>query len=252
MIGEIAGGVGSALGSIFGGGGADEDRIRQIIESLDPVDRETLLKEAQAGSSAYEDVTSDPSLRKNQMAEITALRSLADQGGMGIQERTALNEAMDQTAAQEQMQRGAITQGMAARGMGGSGTELASALANQQGAATRNAKAGAQAASDAATRRIQALRDMGTASGNVRNQDWGEASQKASAQDAMSRFNASQRLGAENQAWNQQYQRAGLATGQYGDMAEQTRRRGSSVGEALGQTAGGLYDYYNKKDEEGV
>jgi hypothetical protein len=81
------------------------------------------------------------------------------------------------------MARGAIGQNMAARGVGGSGVEIASQLANQQGAANRNSMAGTQAAADARQRAIAALMGSANIAGNVRGQD-----------SALAQFNASQRL----------------------------------------------------------
>ncbi len=180
--------VGSGLGELIGGGAAARAR-RRALEELRGVKEE-------AGPSAYENIRSlsDPTLRLAQMGALRQLQETGGAGGLDLGSRVALNQAAADTARRERGSREAILQQMAMRGAGGSGASLAAQLANQQGAAERNAMSGEQAAADARARALAATAQSGELAGGIRGQDWGEASQRAGALDALSRFNASQRL----------------------------------------------------------
>lgn len=217
-----AGALGTAGGAILGeflGGDGDKER-RRILELLQGVDEQT-------GEVA-------PDMRRNMSSAVDYLRNLYSEGGMDAQSRAALGQAQQANAAREQGARGAITQNAAMRGVGGSGTEIAAQLANQQGAANRNAMAGAQSAADARQRAIAALQGSASIAGGVRGQD-----------SALAQFNASQRL-----------RKAGMMAGAYGDSAAAADRAGDQsrfdfgqLGGMLGAGLSGLSS--KKKDDEG-
>lgn len=212
-IGQMGG---SVLGSIFGGDG-DEER-RRALELLANVDEQT-------GEVA-------PDMRRSQASAVDSLRDIYARGGMDAQAQAALGQAQQSNAARERMGRGAIQQGAQMRGVGGSGVDIAAQLANQQGAANRNAMAGTQAAGDARTRAIQSLMGSAGIAGNVRGQD-----------SALSQFNASQRL-----------RKAGMMSGVETSNAAAADQRGADQRFDFGQLGGflgaGLSGLSSKKNDE--
>lgn len=203
--GELAG---SFLGEMFGGD--DRDAAMRAISGVN----------AEANPLKAE----DPRLKKLQMQALEQMYATASQGGMDPQAKAALLQAQTQNAAAERGARGAITQNAQARGVGGSGVEYLSSLANQQGAASRNNLAGTQAAGDARTRALMAMQGTLSGGGSVRGSDLNYQNSKA----AIDQFNAAQRL-----------KKAAMMAGQYSDRADRT----SSMGGGLGGAAGGLYGY---------
>lgn len=198
LLGDLTGGIGSLLG-----GSGDDNAAKDAWNKLNP-----------------EAMPTDPRLRQQQLDTLAALRSIASSGGMRTQDRVAYNQAATETNRSEAARRHAVLSSMAARGMGGSGNELASDLIGEQGGADRNAMVGQQTAADANQRALQALTQGGQYAGAVRGQD-----------DAMSRFNAGQRVQkAAGQAGV--YERAG----QRG--SEQWGKFGSSVGDDIGDLFG--------------
>lgn len=215
-IGQMGGGI---LGSMFGDDGDDERR--RMLEILNGVNAET-------GEVA-------PDMRRNMVSAVDYLRNLYSEGGMDPQARAALGEAQDSNAAAERMSRGAITQNAAMRGTGGSGVEIAAQLANQQGAANRNAASGTRAAADARTRAIGALQSSADIAGGVRGQD-----------SALAQFNAAQRL-----------RKAGMQAGVYGDAAASQdagaaaqRADWGNIGGFLGAGLSGLSSKKPKGEDE--
>jgi hypothetical protein len=80
--------------------------------------------------------------------------------------------------------------------LGGSGLELLAQLQNQQDSATRASARDTDVAAQAQQRALDALIQGGTVAGNIRNQDFNEAAQRANAQDAAARFNAQKQQAA--------------------------------------------------------
>lgn len=212
-LGQMGGAV---VGQLFGDDGDDERR--RAIELL-------LNANVETGEVA-------PEMRRSMASAVDYLRDLYSAGGMDAQSKAALGQAQESNAAREKMSRGAITQNAAMRGGGGAGTEIAAQLANQQGAANRNAMAGAQTAADSRRRAIQALMGSANLAGNVRGQD-----------SALAQFNAAQRL-----------RQAQAAAGQYGQNANAADASGQQSRFDFGQLGGfmgaGLSGLSSKKKDE--
>ena len=103
---------------------------------------------------------------------------------------------MDTVSRQARMQRYAIMQNMEARGLSGSGTEIAMALAAHQAEVEGLSVAGSEAAARGEERAFQATISAGQMAGEIAQQDWQREAQKASALDAIATFNASQSMKA--------------------------------------------------------
>jgi hypothetical protein len=89
--------------------------------------------------------------------------------------------------------RGAIMQGMAQRGQGGSGMELLELLDSAQDATDRQSQASLDIAGQNEDRALAAIMNRGNMAGSIRGQEFGEDAARAEAQDAINRFNAGNR-----------------------------------------------------------
>jgi len=130
-----------------------------------------------------------PELRAQEMATLDQLNQIVSGGGLTDIDRARLAEIRAQQAAQERGGRQAILQGMAQRGLGGGGSELAAYLQAQQSGADRAALEGAQVAAEAQSRQLQAGLQRAGLAGNIGERDYTRQAQKAEAQDIINRFN---------------------------------------------------------------
>ena len=145
---------------------------------------------AQAGDSAFSNISVDPRLKDMQMGSISALDDIIKGGGLNDQDRANLARIQSETAQADRGRREAILQNLGARGMSGSGQELLAQLSSSQAASDRSSQAGLDVAGQAQARALQAIQNQGTMAGNLRSQDYGEQQQLAAAKDAISKFNA--------------------------------------------------------------
>jgi hypothetical protein len=144
----------------------------------------------QQGSSAMNGVATDPRLKQAQLQALSSLQNISNNGGRTLQDQANENQVLGQSNQQEASNRAAILQNMQTRGMAGSGFELASQLAGQQGAATRANQQMTDINAQAQQRALQAIQMGGTMSGQMQSQDFGQQAQVASANDIISRFNS--------------------------------------------------------------
>jgi hypothetical protein len=243
-IGGIAGGLGEVLGGLFGGGDDEQKkaaaaiaRLQQIYGNLTPATAEALMRAGQAGNAAGV----DPAGQQAMADALAHLQGVYQSGGMTEADRLAQEQATQAANQNEASQRGAIMQEMASRGQAGGGAELAARLASQQQTANAAHMAGSSSAQAAQARALAAMAESGQLGGQMT----AAAQRAAAARDAMAQFNASQRLGAQGMAWDQQMQKAqGLAggaaaeAGYYGGEAQRQREKAAGIGRAAGQTVG--------------
>ena len=152
------------------------------------------------GGSELGKYTEDPRTRNAQLKALEGLTREVDYQGMTPEDANAFAKARGEAGAMDAGFRGAADQQMAARGMQSGIGAYAAALGAGQAATNRGSEMGLQASADSRQRYLQALNSLGSMGGNVRGQDFGIASQRAQAQDAINRFNTGQRT--QNQAYN--------------------------------------------------
>jgi hypothetical protein len=227
----IAAGVsvaGALLGQLLAGKDrAEAERIMQQVRNefgqIDPAKVKMLAMDPQA------DTAMSDSLER--MGDV--VRS----GGMTVQDRASLNDALDATGRQERAQRSAIL----SRFRGGDSSQaLLAALTNQQGAAERAQGAGLSAAGEAQRRYFQALRDRA---------GMGQAVQDS--RSAVDRWNNSY----GQQAWENKFRtvagKAGLdqaAAGQRRADADRTAGAWAGVGDYGGRAVMQYDDDKRRKD----
>ena len=203
------------------------------FEGFDPrlADLETVDR------SNFGDIATDPRLQNEQMDSLNALDDIISGGGMTLSDEANLGAIQSDVAQADRGRREAIQQGMAQRGMGGSGMDLLAQLDSSQAATDRASQAGMDVAGMAQQRALDAIMNSGNMAGQMRGQDFGEQAQVAQAQDAISQFNAQNanamnqyNTGAQNQgaqynsagqnSMNQYNQGVGMQTQQYNADAQ--------------------------------
>lgn len=162
---------------------------------LTPEEAQTVLQQ----NTGLSEIATDPRLRAAQMGALSSLQEIGDNKGLTATDRAKLQQMSDDVGTAERGSREAILANARARGIGGSGLELASLLQGQQGAAQRRSQEGLNIAAMAEQRALDALMQAGQLGGQVRGQDFSEAARVAEAQDAINRFNAANKQSVLNQ-----------------------------------------------------
>lgn len=179
--GALAGGAIGGLTGLLGGDSGITPLTPEEIASM------------QAGNTEFDKIRMDPGAMNAWTGALRQMQGVAGQNGMDLQSRVAQRQAQAMAAQHEQMQRQALLQQAGSAQRYGSGGLLAAQMGAQQGGFNTVGMAGAQNAADARTRAIQAMAMSGNMAGNIRGQQFGEAAARAQSQDAINRFNASQR-----------------------------------------------------------
>lgn len=216
--GAVAGGLAGLLGGILGAGGDSPspeqiaaEEYRQQLEQLGMPPEEAykialqkfqylgdiapeLEQIAQVQDSELQGISTDPELRRQQLAAIAQAETEAQTGLTGT-DRSDINKIERGLGQQLRSARESALQRLASRGTLDSGLALASELEGQQAAAQQSADLGAEIAKQAMARRTAAAERLLSGASNVRTQDFNEAAQKAQAQDAINKFRSSQSQG---------------------------------------------------------
>jgi hypothetical protein len=240
-------------------GNADKDQ--GMAEFLDAI-----KQYEQSGNNQYswlEDFQGGPELGSSEMGKIQsnpqyaqfeqqALRDLEQQSKDGLSAR----DLADMAQLESQVNRsnsgriGAIQQGMAARGMGGSGMELVAQMQAAQDATERQALASLEKNAQVQQGRRDATSQLGNMAGQLQGRDFQQAAQKAAAQDAINRFNTAntwnqnqmnhqgrQGIANQNVAQNNQFQQNVMGAKQGG--AQMTFNKGVDANNARNASKGG-------------
>jgi hypothetical protein len=216
LLGAAASGLGGLIGGLFGSDNeaAAEEARRQALQEISGVRIPTIEEQQIAlerlqlqgtldpimegvetlGPSEMGAISLDPELRAAQMAALRDMGSIA-RGGLSATDRANINEIRARNAQQVRAQEESIMQEMARRGMGGSNQELVARMQAAQMGANRASSEGDRIAAMAEQARREALSQQASMAGNVRGADFGEASAKAQAADAIARFNAANKQG---------------------------------------------------------
>ncbi len=181
----------------------DEAQNNAYFEMLG-IDAPTLdtLDVQQQQGTGLGGIEEDSRLRAYQLQALEQLGRIAQAGGgMTAQDAEAFNRARQESGAMDAGLRGAAQQRAAQRGILGSNAAYAADLGAAQQATNRGSAMQSQAASDSRQRYLQALDALSGQASGVRGQDYGVASNAATAQDAINRFNAGMRW--DNSRFNQ-------------------------------------------------
>jgi hypothetical protein len=146
-----------------------------------------LEQQINAGISQVSQIQEDKATRDAQMGGLNLLKERAA-SGLNATDRASLNQVRNQAAIDNQGKLEAIRQNMAARGMGGSGAELAQELGAASSANSEESAAGDRIAAQAQQAALQAAIQSGQLGGQIRGQDFEVAKAKADAADRFKLF----------------------------------------------------------------
>lgn len=171
-------------------------QMQQYVEAgmISPEEAQTVLM----GPSAYEGIKVDPAARQAQSDALRQLSDITEGGGLTAIDKSKISNIQDEIDTSNRGAQGAIVQNAAERGVGGSGLDLAARLSAQQGAATTGAKRSTDVAALAQQRALDTIAAKANLGGSMRTQDFGEASTKAAARDAIEKFNTTNRQAVIN------------------------------------------------------
>ena len=191
-----------------------------------------LYQQDDAGINKF---TEDSRLRDYQLKALEGLGDVVDAKGMTAEDAAAYNRARQMAGSIDNGLRGAAEHQAAARGTLGSTSGYVGSLMGAQAATNRAADMGLQAAADSRDRYMKALDSLGGQSGAVRGQDFGIASQRAAAQDAINRFNVGQK-------WQTQMYNLGVP--------QQNFENQMGLSDQRGRFAKGMADLYNGRADQ--
>lgn len=145
-------------------------------------------QQIEMGASQVAQIKENEELKNAQMQALSALGERA-RGGLTPEDRAALAEARERIEQDTQARQASIMQNMQARGMAGSGAELAARLAGSQAASERGADFGRDLGAQSAARALEAARQYGTFAGTMQADEFQRARTRAEAEDELAEFN---------------------------------------------------------------
>jgi len=166
--------------------------------------------------SKVSQIQEDKALRENQ---VRALQEISKRGRAGLtpEERAEFNKGRGEVQRDLEAKNQQIIQNMAMRGQSGGGAEIAARLLASQESADRASEESDRINAAASARALEAIRQSGQLSGELRGQDFSIEAAKAGAQDEFDRFNV------ENQIARQQRNVEGRNVAQATNLAETQR-----------------------------
>ncbi len=207
--------------------------LSKLIPSLERQVMQGTMTAAQAQAvlqqaSEMQNVQTDAQSLAAQRAGLSRLNDIATQAGMTEQDRAQLVENMNLTNANAASQRNAQLQQLQMQGNAGTGAELATRLSGAQSSAAANAMAGANIATSAQARALQALQSGIQGNANLNQAQWSQQAERAKAQDVVNQFNASaqnqmalQNAASQNQANLANFNMANTIAGKNTEIANQ-------------------------------
>lgn len=168
---------------------------QQVLQGVvTPEEAQTYLQQA----SEMANINVDPSLYASQKEALAGYKDIIANKGLDAISQAQLGQIASQEQAQARGAREAILQNAQARGVGGSGLELASQMQAQQAGASQQSQRDMDVAANAQQRALQALQASGQLGGQMQSQQFGQQAQQAAAQDAINAFNAQNRQQVSN------------------------------------------------------
>lgn len=147
-----------------------------------------LEKAIEEAHSKFADIKRDDELRQTQLEALEDVKRQARLGASPA-DLAAAKKLKSQLGQESQAKMESILQGAQARGMGGSGAELAAQLSESQAGANREAQAAEDLAAKLFARSQGAQELKSKLAGQLRQEDFTEEGLKAQAEDQFTRFN---------------------------------------------------------------
>jgi hypothetical protein len=190
------------------------------MQSVQGVVNPNQIQVANQAPSGYNNISLDPSTRAAQINALSQYTNLANAGGLDPAAKLALQQTIDAANTQAQGARGALQEQAQAMGQGGGDFALTQQAIANQGASNNAATQGLETAAIAEANKQAALNQMANIGGQVNASDYGQAANKAAAQNTIN-------------ATNQGYQNAANT----GNVANQIQTGEFNTGTAQGVNA---------------
>ena len=182
-----------------------------------------LEQQIDVGISKASQIQENPALKDTQMQALNLIKERAA-GGLNAQDRANLNNIRNQAAIDQQGKLESIRQNMAARGLSGSGAELAQQLGAAQSAGSEEAAGSDRMAAQAQQAALQAAMQSGQLGGQIRSQDFDVEKAKADAADRFKMFDV------QNSVARQQRNVGSGNQGQLYNLGEEQRLSDANTG----------------------
>ena len=150
------------------------------------------------GQSDLKNIQDNPEIARIQMSNLQKMAGMADQGGLDAESRAKLDDVLRASETQQMSNQKAILENRAARGMAGSGDELAAQLQASQSGANRASQESRAVAALALQNQMNALQGSSSLASNLDAQQYAKAKAAADATDSISRFNAQNQQNVAN------------------------------------------------------
>jgi hypothetical protein len=137
------------------------------------------------GSTALSTAEADPDSIEAERRALAAMEGVAYSGGMTQADRARMQLGASEVGQVMRGQRDADMNALQARGMGGSGAQIASMLNAQQGGAQAMSERDAQMQMHAEDRALDAMSRAGSMGSQMRGESWGESSTRARSLDEL-------------------------------------------------------------------
>lgn len=193
----------------------DEPSVDDLSYEASQEEGDFFMPDSMAGQAMADQGSIDAQRRA-----LGQMEDIYTQGGYTDLEREQIGQAMQQARDLERAGTMAARQQAAARGMTGSGAQMAAQLAAQQGAMNRGRSAATDIAMAGQQRALQALQGAGRTAGEMRGQSFEEGFKRGSAIDDFATSDIDYRRDREER-------RADRET-------DARRRRGEAAGESFG------------------
>lgn len=161
--------------------------LQQYVQqgTLSPAFQQAIQQDPTGFNAVYK----NPEYTAAQNKALEELQKIGEEGGLRLQDRAAIQDAMMQSNNQARSNAMGIAASEAQKGLGGSGFEVEAKLANQANAAQNNGINSLKIAGDAQDRALRAIESSGDMATQLQAQDLGIQNNRAAAQDSINRFN---------------------------------------------------------------
>jgi len=166
-------------------------QIQNLIQQgvITPEELDTYL----LGPTGFEEISVDPQFLSAQIDSLNQLREISASGGLDAIDKAKIREIQDSLRATSRGNIDALGQQARERGVGGSDFELVSKQMAAQNAANQASREGTDVAAQAQQRKMDAIKSQAALGGQLQSQQYGEAANKAQAQDTIQAFNTANR-----------------------------------------------------------
>lgn len=186
-------------------------QLQQYVQQgiITPEDAQASLVEF----NAFDGLAPEATARGAQMSALQQLQDKVAAGGQTDVEKAAIQRTLDDVNNNQRGQQLGIMEDAHRRGVSGSGIELANRLMSQQNAANQAGRQGLDIAAMAEQAKMDALKSAAALGGQIESNDWTQQAQKASAQNTINQFNATnqQQVTMQNIAARNSAQMSNLA-----------------------------------------